>query len=312
MIKPKHIFGGLAILLACILLYQNSTAFRMLFKGLIYSNKTYLEKTVLAIKEVNNISEWITAEYYGEVMFSWKEYQELAKIDPDTSFVRFDAINSLEQLYTWKDTARKSYFREHLKLSHKKVKFKDYAQKDSLVQTDLFKDLKIILNTNDKRTYNFVRDHALYSPMFNKAISRPLRKKERKFLGNPKKDLVLLGRGWIKAGFGLDSLSDDQFKAEEKNDTLVISGMPHPHIISSHINPWFIPKKLKGYEIVFSKKKFKPEEVKQVKVGCLRKLEQNALETGLMEEAWKSAEASVLGMLQLLGEEKIKVVRFIR
>ena len=307
-----YILGGILLF---ILLYQNSTAFRFVLSKVFFQQSIDLEQTVLTIKEVNGISEWITAEYYGEALYSLSEYREEAKTPQSGRFVPFSEIDSLHLFYIWKDSAESWYDRWHHELAVSEVKYEQYRDTGMMVKTPLFAEFHRLLGERrEKKTFQFIQENFLHSTKYRRNITKLLDTKEYALIGNPKRDLVLLGRGWVKAGFDLEKLTAETLKTEQRADTLFIEGMPDPHVITSSINPWFIPDQLRGYEIVFKAKstKLSSEDVKQVKVGCKDKLEEAALENGLMETAWTSAESSMLSMLQLLGEEEISIVVLVR
>src|SRR3954469_14692057 len=57
-----------------------------------------------------------------------------------------------------------------------------------------------------------------------------------------KKQIVLLGRGTVKAGYKFDNFSENNFKYSSASNTIYFIGL-QPEILSCHINPWFIPEK---------------------------------------------------------------------
>lgn len=274
-----------------------------------------LEETVLKIKEINGISRWITTEYYGETIYSLKEYEEQAKQVDSSRLVRYAEIDSLHLFYTWKDSAENFYTYWHHTLALSELSYEQYKDTGNILKTPLFQDLHFLLGyKKEKKTYKFIQKHPLHSRKYRNKFRKVLAKKEEQLLGNPKKDLVLMGRGWVKAGFNLEEIQEDQVRVEQKEDTLFLKGMPDPYIITSSINPWFIPDKLKGYEIVFKQggRKLTSEDVKLVKAGCLDKLEKDARESGILELAWESAERSILSMIKIMGEEEITNVILVR
>ncbi|MEM7510156.1 MAG: DUF4230 domain-containing protein [Bacteroidota bacterium] len=347
----RFVLLGIVLLLVSIVLYQNSGAFRFVLKNLFYKKKISLEETVLRIKKVNGISEWITTEYYGETIYSLEEFQKESSEAKSSKLESLYEIDELHLFYYWEHTAEQMYDHIHqalINLDQNPAGFQDLMGVEGIEYGSLISDSTVILleegevlldslgnadkirlkksaaiqilkeidsmlgNNDEKKTISFIRKRPLHSRKYRKKIDKKLNKIEAKLISNPQKDLVMLGRGWVKAGFDLEGV--EKLKTEMREDTLIISGMPDPHIITSSINPWFIPEKLKGYEIVFGEKigRLTSQDIKNVKVGCLKKLERKAVESGVLEQAWGSAERSVLSMARLMNHKQVKHVLFKR
>lgn len=294
--------GGLLILLV-----SQNKIIRLAIKNMVYGSKISLEQTVLTIKDINPVSTWITAEYFGEVFYSLSEYKQ------DTSmsqFVPYSDISTLSEFYHWRDSAERFYKQWHAALLDGEVDYEDSIQ---LIESHLFHDFNAILGNKKKTeiTFNFIRDNALDSSKYENKVGNNLSSKETNLGKNRRQpELVIIGRGWVKAGFDLASLNAEDLEFSQVEDTLIIRGMPPPQLITSSINPWFIPDTLKGYEIILSHKKnqLTTEDMKHVKAGCVEKLQREAVQNDLLKQACRSAEYSLLAMLQLMGEKEITTV----
>ena len=219
----KLFYLAIWILLITIGVTLSKNWLQTIWKTLFFSRETTLKETLVTIKEVNDISRWITAEYCGEVLYSLQEGL---------------------------DTLR-----------------------------------------NDSLTASFYDRH-------------------------PKRDLVVLGRGWVKAGYDLKGLDINQIEVLLQQDILFIKGFCSPSIIPtvSHINSWFVPEKVKGFEVVSIKKKNEVNSADQklVESGCFLKLKQAAIDKGILQRARESAEYSLLGFFHVFGHKDIKQVRLVQ
>lgn len=134
-----------------------------------------------------------------------------------------------------------------------------------------------------------------------------LNKKEIK---NEKKDIVFIGRGWVKAGFRFDKLDKSNFYYDRSNKIIRFYGLS-PVILDNDINPWFIPeKRVKGFELVDFYKKATFEEAIAVKIRCKQELLQQAYTADILGQAKMNGEESLRSFFALLTNEPDLQVEF--
>lgn len=133
---------------------------------------------------------------------------------------------------------------------------------------------------------------------------KSLSKKERR------RDIVFIGRGWVKAGYKFEKLDERNFAYDEENKLMRFYGLS-PVILDKDINPWFIPeKKIKGFELVDFYKKATFEEAKIVKIRCKEKLLEQADHSGIMKQAQENGEEALKNFFSLLLDEPDLKVEF--
>ncbi len=123
-----------------------------------------------------------------------------------------------------------------------------------------------------------------------------------------KKDIVFIGRGWVKAGFKFDRLDDTNFFYNEDSKTIHLYGL-YPVVLDKDINPWFIPEeKVKGFELIDSYGNASFEEAKLVKVKCKEKLLEQAENADILEQARANGQVALESFFSLvLDEPDLKV-----
>lgn len=123
-----------------------------------------------------------------------------------------------------------------------------------------------------------------------------------------KKDIVFIGRGWVKAGFDFGKLDEHNFHYDKGKKTIHMFGFKAA-ILDADINPWFIPEqKVKGFELVDAYKNATFHEAKEVKKDCKDKLLAQADKADILkraEESGKEAFQNFFGLL--LNEPDIQV-----
>lgn len=263
-----------------------STCLVVLFLFSACKRDTKIEDTAISLKELREIGELVTAEYYGEVIEALSRdfiSQDLSYLEKSYNEIRA-AYDGIGRIYRW-PTKRLRKFR-----------------KTKLHQTAEYKVLKKITQrkisfTGDIRFLEEVvwkKDWTAFAAEYAEGLEKYSRKK------NGKVELVYMGRGWVKAGFNLKELDSTQL--EIKDDTLYIHDFD-PQIFNTDINPWFIPEsKTKGFELVRSSKdrKITFEQITAVKRACKRKLKKDAIDRGIHHRARESAEEAFETFLNTL------------
>lgn len=264
------------------LITKNTSLTLVLFlivSGFLFSackRNTKIEDTAISLKELREIGELVTAEYYGEVIEALSRdfiSQDLNYLEKSYNEIRA-AYDKIGRIYRWP--------------SKRVRKFK----RTKLDQTEEYKVLKKITQSRisfagDKKFLEetiWKKDWQAFSTEYQEELEKYSRKK------NGKIELVYLGRGWVKAGFDLKKLDSTQLDIVD--DTLYIRNFD-PQIFNTDINPWFIAdKKVKGFELVRASKEGKItfEQITAVKRACKAKLRKDAIDRGIHHRARESAE----------------------
>jgi len=311
--------------------------------NLFASYSAQILNTPVLVKEMREIGELVSAEYYGEV------YADLFEAMNDI-LENFDSLPSGKQTeYMDKYPHLKDYKKSQFEvqrltnlvdtLSKMVVNFKPRidSEQDRLEYYKKSMEAKKIERDNLSRfsqRAEFKNADAAYKEAEN-AYEKAEEKLEttQKQLANlekqikdtkdnlseaqddlinfkKKNNLVYIGRGWVKAGFNLKKLNPETDIYIDEGDSLLIHiEIPEPEILDTVINPWFIPeKKIMGYEIFIKERNdFSHLEVTEVKRECVRKLARVAIEKGLLEMAEKTGKQTLEGFFQLLGFEKVEI-----
>ena len=124
------------------------------------------------------------------------------------------------------------------------------------------------------------------------------------------RNLVYIGRGWVKAGFDFGDLKAEDLDISPRGRDTVEISIPRPRVLDADINPWFIPDQVKGYELFMNKpdgEAFTDEEILLVKQLCKRKLKSRALEKGIIEKAESAGKNSLTSFFQLMDFKQVQV-----
>jgi len=124
---------------------------------------------------------------------------------------------------------------------------------------------------------------------------------------NRQTKLVMIGRGWIKAGFNLEDLSEDSLNIDRATNTIRII-LPDPAILYADINPYFdFEKEIPGFEIFLTEriKNIDDYDTKAVKALCKYKLLHDALDKKILVRAEDSGKKTLERLLMLLGYDEV-------
>ena len=292
--------------------------------GIFGSKKQTLEDTPISVRSIREIGQLISAEYYGEVLTSLQEaiIEEIreSKVDDASEFeeiqtryeealrdfydkrksVRLGIINRGNRLYDlfyddYPILTGDPYFQDFIEVVLEEVDYKNERRllKDLVKMSDEEVEA-LAASVQDIDTRKFVERHNKAQEVF--MANKRLRKSQ----------IVVLGRGSVKAGIDFGKFDEDNFRYDRQNKTIHLIGM-QPEILTSDINPWFIPeKKVKGFEIiVMNRKASRPDYMLKVKQMALRKLKQNAIQAGIVRQAKKNAENALKSFFTLLVPEGI-------
>lgn len=288
-----------------------------------------IRNTPVSVQSIKQIGQLITAEYYGETIASLPEsYME--SIDPfviDSSvqalfsdlnrafpklrktdrhgWLTFDAIreknieNRLEENFPWISRSKiYPLMMDYLCDSIKKRSTRVYDRK--MLLWKLFDKQKIVEN-------GFKVDSTLKFKGFAQYV---INEKKVSFK-EQKKNIVYIGRGWVKAGIDFGKLQPDDIYYNADKKTLFVRNC-EPEILDCNINPWFVPNKVKGFELIKQKGKFDNPfaESVRVKKACIEKLRMQAVNSGIIAQARENARESLMNLFSLLMNSKVEQVVF--
>ncbi|MDX9883497.1 MAG: DUF4230 domain-containing protein [Prolixibacteraceae bacterium] len=315
------------LVVAAVLVFTFFDPFQLFVPG-----KNKLKDTPVQVRSIKEIGQLITAEYYGEVIASLDEVLTSEALNEIDSFnyeieslhrdfiTAIDSVAGLkmkkDRVYPWfcseyADLAEEKLFGQYMYYINEKLKNRNYHPKEinntlgpsataNLVATlglarkdELRESLRSI--TTDEIQYSF-----------------KLGKDEMSVKKAKKRRLVLLGRGWVKAGFDFGTFSEKNFIFDKEHQRVIFIGL-QPQIISATINPWFIPEEgVEGFEFVIVERKVKhdPELTKRVKHRCLDKLKKQAMDKKILEQARVNAEKRLKNFFSLVCGNEIKEVVF--
>ena len=305
--------------------------------NLFKKKKLLIDETPVVVKEIRDIGELISAEFYGEVYADLNEfYENLIKTKKDSIYLNpakyYEKYPGLKQYIADADNfrAQELFFNKEKENYH--LYLNDYFQKlESYRQTEIKLQKAIVAaksNSEKKKLNNRIQDirnkaikekenYRSRKEKFNNA-EKDFRKLKENFRKKRKKrNLVYIGRGWVKAGINLKNLSKDDIFIDDQDSLYIHLLIPEPKIIDADINPWFIytdAKKVKGFELfiaktgsLLSKDNFTDDEISAVKHICKERLKANAISKNILQKANKSAITTLENFFHLLGFEKVKI-----
>ena len=125
-----------------------------------------------------------------------------------------------------------------------------------------------------------------------------------------RKQLAMIGRGWVKAGFNFGNLDDRNFFFDKEHGIVYLFGV-HAEILNADINPWFIPeKKIPGFQIINANRNVNFEDAVLVKSYCIDKLRKMAIDAGILKQAEEQGKETLKSFIGLLTGTEIKEVYF--
>lgn len=310
------LFLQIAIVIAGVILFNLFDPF-----GWLKSKKQTLEDTPISVRSIREIGKFISSEYYGEVLTSLQE----AFIDDIKEGVADDTLALQEVEAQFKEAIQDLHERKSgisLRGFNKRKKLYELIYKEYPITSHPYyqtyislvmknheeknekKFLKKLYDQPDLDTTNLTVDYAAFEVQLKKDIA--VMTGDKKFR---KSQIVVLGRGWVKAGIDFGTFNESNFKYDKDNKTIHLVGMK-PEILFSTINPWFIPEKqIKGFEvIVITNRAKKPEYMHKVKSQSLKKLRQQAIQSGILLHAKKNAEENLKNFFSLLIPDGIDEV----
>jgi hypothetical protein len=335
------------LLLDCIIVVAVIIAFSYWDPFKIF-NTTKLRNTATLVTGVREIGELVTAEYYGEVMSSWKQFK-LTRYPQDTIrdfaenvFVVMKTKLSVESLKTGsaevmkfkneirepeeKDAYEKfiaflgtKYLNKPLKKIYKneilnpKMEARVLSKMHDEIQNYHDKLQKKLKKSNELEDLKEEFDYYLDSipPFINEFYSfySMLTEKDVQTGPNKKKNIVFIGRGWVKAGFRFDKFDESNFFYDRTGKVVHFYGL-EPVILDKDINPWFIPQRnVKGFELVSTSGPVNFQDAKEVKKQCKELLLEQA-GTEILKRAQENGAEALRSFFGLLLDEPDLQVEF--
>ncbi len=288
-----------------------------------------IRNTPVSVQNVREIGQLITAEYYGEAIASLSEsYMEKInseQIDEEGQELFINVFKALDSL---KKTDKPGWFTfDAIYKSNIEKRMDEYFPwiTHSKIYPLLLDFLCNNIKTNSQKIYD--RKLLLYSLFKNgkieehnikiakdtelKSFAIYVVEKSKIEFKELKKNIVYIGRGWVKAGIDFGKLKPDDIFYNSSNSTLYIKNC-EPEILNCDINPWFIPNKVKGFELIKQKGSFDNPfaEAVKVKKACIENLRLQAMNSGIINQARKNARESLMNLFSLLMDSNVKQVVF--
>jgi hypothetical protein len=276
--------------------------------------KLRMTDTSLIINSTKDIGELITAEFYGEVLVGSRESFEVNyqsqkdSLTQSISSIHKDfnlALNSIDPkfLQNWnnlykefRDDNIRIFEAENFDIYWNILKTYSDADQDNIILKRLYQNRELwAARKEDEIIKEYLQD------VYN--IEKEGDKRSRQ-------KLIILGRGWVKAGIEFDNFDENNFRYYKGQKKIYLINRS-PKIISATINPWLSPEnKIKGWEIVEVNGKAEKEGIKlitEVKQTALDKLILQAEEAGILEKAMFYAKENLSAFFSLILEEEVTV-----
>lgn len=324
--------GGLVaqivLVIAAVIVFSYFDPFGWLSPG-----KKKLEDTPISVASVREIGQLVTAEYYGEVMSTLHDSLlvefEAGETAAGDEFPNLNArfVDALRDFYHRRDSIRVRAFNRRNDLTDffyssypsitNDIYYQDmmtvalekkYVKRKHKDEADLLLD---IWKTRNEREFeeNFITPINNLLPAFTKARLEKRKAIERS-KSFQKRQIIVLGRGVVRAGLDFGEFSEKNFKFDREKNIVFLFGVA-PAILDCDINPWFIPeRKVKGFEIIAATARANnPEDLLKVKGSCLTKLRTQAEAYGIVHQAKVNAEAALTAFFSLLLAEPVAGVK---
>lgn len=289
-----------------------------------------IRNTPVSVQNVREIRQLITAEYYGEAIASLSEsyLEEIApkKINEEGQYLFISLIAAVDSLkktdkpgwftfdaiHKWNIESRLGeYFPwiTHSKLYPNLMKCLCDTINIGLPTNKKFDSKKLLFELYEKE--GICKGSSIEISKETELVNLTKYFKSDIKFQEKKKNIVYIGRGWVKAGIDFEKLKADDIFYNSSNSTLYIKNC-EPEILNCDINPWFIPNKVKGFELIKQKGSFDNPfaEAVRVKKACIENLRIQAINSGIINQARKNARESLMNLFSLLMDSNVKQVVF--
>ncbi|MFN8257966.1 MAG: DUF4230 domain-containing protein [Bacteroidales bacterium] len=297
-----------------------------------------IDDTPVLVKEIKEIGELTTCEFYGEVYADiYEVYDEILDkfkdsiaINPQYYYNDFSGLAEyMSNSAVYKENEAK-YIAERQKyetlLNDYKTKLENFQLEQKNLQDELSKieeskkDRKQIesrMNELKTKAENEKKSFEDSQVKFREYNIQYTKTKSSFWENRKKRNLVYIGRGWVKAGINLKGITEDEIIVETGDSSEIQILISDPIITDADINPWFIytdDKKVKGYEVfmaktggILSDKNFTDKEITFLKHKCKDKLKEAAIDKGILKNAKISAIQTLENFFGMVGFKKVKV-----
>lgn len=303
----------LAVIIVLVLIFINPW-------NIFTQSEETLKDTPLLVRSMKEIGQLITAEYYGETVADNFTVLELtdSQMDEETEevlalhkeFYRIIDSLAMPRKRLWEFTIRKIFESNYRDL----IYHPDFAD---------LKEVYIKRSINNKIKRKFYRYH------LDLALAGKLKAESAKIEKNLKPDLieiygndnsvpdkikkkeilVMVGRGWVKAGFDFKEFEPDNFFYNEDEKRIYLAGMKP--FLEVSMNPWFIPEKgVEGFEFVLVGNQVEHDRdiVLETKRKCAAKLLRQAEDREILKIAKENAEKNLRQFFSLMMDTDIEGV----
>lgn len=328
--KASSLILQIVVVVAAVLVFSWFDPFNILAP-----TKLKLQNTPIQVQSIKEIGQLITAEYYGEVIASLKEVvnekqfgemQEFNYIVDDLhnefKMTIEDFVEENPDLPTREDVIFQRFrdfnpelvadplFGSYLYYIFEKIKDRNYKRSELDEKLSLSKQKTLIKRLYQNRYKWRDQLNEIQTEEFKRLKKEVVQRDAKKEYRNSR--LVLIGRGWVKAGFDFGTFTERNFRYDDIRNRVHFIGL-QPQIISATINPWFIPEEgVEGFEFLIAERgaRLKPEYTKMVKQRCLDKLQQQAMEKQILQQSQKNAEDNLKSFFSLLMDKPVNGVYF--
>lgn len=204
------------------------------------------------------------------------------------------------------------------------VNFKRFVERSNDIEKSkkkggiVHQTVRSVLSREYENIQKYSEDYAAFADYLNQGftttasfrdfhyayLDRGESRKERK------KELALIGRGSVKAGFRFGELTEENFVYDDNRKAIHFYGFK-AEILNQDINPWFIPeRKVPGFEILLAEGKIGFEDMKAMKSKCIKVLRRNAEKAGIIEQAHANGEEAMKEFFSLILDKEIRHVVF--
>lgn len=282
---------------------------------LFSKTKHTLKDTPILVRSMKEIGQLITAEYYGETvadnftvieMDAEEKEEELLKVvDSNDNFAaEIDEMRSeRKNLPNNKKKLEEHYLANYSMLSNDVTLLQFYLEKHD--KPDRKRLLHYLVKSRRGREINVGNKGEIAQHLEHQYAESQLPGKVKK-----KELLVIVGRGWVKAGYDFGEFDPDNFIYSESQKRIYISGMTP--FMEVTMNPWFIPEKgVEGFEFIMMGKEaaHNRETVLQTKKKCKAKLIKQAEDREILVKARANAEENLRAFISLMMDEEIASVQ---
>ncbi len=287
--------------------------------GILAPKKKTLQDTPVSVESIKEIGQLVTAEYYGEVLSSLHEtfIDEVNNVQfknkVDTLNLKY--IKALTDFKDGKDTIqiKVRWYRKRKDLvdyfhsSYPELSNHPFYQKMLAIIIEKANRLKYSYDNEGDILKAIWKNEKIDPTIFNLTpaeIENSFRKEEEELKTTKaykKRQIIAIGRGWVKAGLDFGNFNERNFKYDKAHNTIYLFGID-AKILDYDINPWFNAKaKIKGFEIIAATNQAnRADYLEQVKESCLIKLKTQAENSGIVKQAQANAIETLKNFFSLL------------